>query len=693
LKEQRAYLLTKEAPAAAQIRVLLFEDNLGTARVISEMIDSIGPYQVEQVNCLERGLDYLRREEVNLILLDLGLPDSDGEETLIRVHRQSPDIPIIVITAHKPDELALRAVHLGAQDFLLKSEISRSSLGRAIHYALERHRAESSLRKSEHRFRAIAERLHDVIVLVGRDGRIIFASPSISHILGVSMDRVIGRNIFEGMHPDDKQGVIKGFVKILEEPGAILKVLCRYQHDDGGWRWLEGTARNWLNDSGIEAVVGVYRDVTERYEAEQALRQAYDLLEQRVVERTSELSTTNATLTEQVIERQRAEKILRSRNRQLAALNAITAAISRSLDLEIVLETLKKLLIEEVEIDAGCIYLYDTEEDVFNLRLSWGLGNDGLAACMRISNDTAVGGRGQTALTSTDDHSTERALGQSAGLNWLQVPLLFQGETRGILDLYRRAPAAFRAEEAQFFNILGQQVGVAFVNAQLFEEVKDGREQLKSVSRRLVEVREREQRDIARELHDEVGQLLTGLKMNLEITQQSIPGAPQAQLGEALKQIDHLLSEVRNLSLDLRPAMLDDFGLLPALLWLFERCESSTEVQVDFKHSGMFGRYATELETAVYRIVQEALTNVARHASVKHVVVRLWATPDSIGTQIEDKGAGFDPQLALRKGESSGLLGMRERATLLGGDLTIESVVGGGTCITAEFPLAEWARK
>jgi signal transduction histidine kinase len=91
--------------------------------------------------------------------------------------------------------------------------------------------------------------------------------------------------------------------------------------------------------------------------------------------------------------------------------------------------------------------------------------------------------------------------------------------------------------------------------------------------------------------------------------------------------------------------------------------------------------------------VQEALTNVARHASVKQVVVRLWATPDSIGTQIEDKGAGFDPQLALRKGESSGLVGMRERATLLGGDLTIESVVGGGTCITAEFPLAEWARK
>ncbi len=160
-----------------------------------------------------------------------------------------------------------------------------------------------------------------------------------------------------------------------------------------------------------------------------------------------------------------------------------------------------------------------------------------------------------------------------------------------------------------------------------------------------------------------------------------------ASLGEAQALVNELMALVRDLSLDLRPAMLDDLGLLPTLLWHFERYTAQTSVCVTFKHSGLEGRFAPEVETAAYRIVQEALTNVARHAGVSEVTVRLWADQDTLGVQIEDQGTGFDPEAALAASATTGLAGMRERAVLLGGQLTVESAPGAGTHVTAELPL------
>jgi signal transduction histidine kinase len=188
---------------------------------------------------------------------------------------------------------------------------------------------------------------------------------------------------------------------------------------------------------------------------------------------------------------------------------------------------------------------------------------------------------------------------------------------------------------------------------------------------------ESERRNLARELHDEIGQTLTGLKLRLEAGQTS----------EARGLVEELMSSVRNLSLDLRPAMLDDLGLLPALLWLFERYSAQTGVKVAFEHTGLEGRFAAETETAAFRIVQEALTNVARHAGVPQAVVRVWADGRTLGVQIDDGGKGFDPNGALHAA-TGGLSGMRERATALGGQLTLESKPGQGARVMAELPLS-----
>jgi signal transduction histidine kinase len=148
------------------------------------------------------------------------------------------------------------------------------------------------------------------------------------------------------------------------------------------------------------------------------------------------------------------------------------------------------------------------------------------------------------------------------------------------------------------------------------------------------------------------------------------------------------MQRVSRLSLELRPAQLDDFGLLPALLWFLDRYSHQTSIQVILKHNGLEQqRFASELETAAYRIVQEALTNVARHARVDRAMVTLWFDQDILGIQVQDEGTGFDPELPLAKGSSSGLLGMKERALLLNGKLTIESSPGTGTRVLAEIPV------
>ena len=189
---------------------------------------------------------------------------------------------------------------------------------------------------------------------------------------------------------------------------------------------------------------------------------------------------------------------------------------------------------------------------------------------------------------------------------------------------------------------------------------------------------ESERRNLARELHDEIGQTLTGLKLRLEA----------GQVTEARGLVEELMSSVRNLSLDLRPAMLDDLGLLPALLWLFERYTAQTGVKIAFEHDGLDGRFAAETETAAFRIVQEALTNVARHAAAPQAVVRVWTNGRTLGVQIDDAGKGFDPARALGAARSGGLSGMRERAAALGGQLTLESRPGQGARVMAELPLS-----
>jgi len=213
-----------------------------------------------------------------------------------------------------------------------------------------------------------------------------------------------------------------------------------------------------------------------------------------------------------------------------------------------------------------------------------------------------------------------------------------------------------------------------------------------STARVLVEIQEADRRAIARELHDRLGQSLAVLKLLLGEAVSSPPDKMRYTLGEAQSLVNEMMSLARDLSLELRPKMLDDLGLLPALLYLFESYTSRTHVVVKFEHHGLHKKFPPEIGLAAYRIVREALENVARHAGTAQARVQAWSDRRLLSVRIEDWGAGFEPE-KLPPDTAGGISGMRGRTLIVGGRFNISSVPGSGTAVTAELPLAAKSKK
>ena len=215
-------------------------------------------------------------------------------------------------------------------------------------------------------------------------------------------------------------------------------------------------------------------------------------------------------------------------------------------------------------------------------------------------------------------------------------------------------------------------------------------QQLQSLSRRLVEVQEEERRALSRDLHDTSAQGITALKLGLGLLKRAegCPDAVLASLDELVHVADTVSEDLHRLAVSLRPASLDRYGLLAALEQLLAEFRKQTGCAIAVDISGMQGaseRLPGEVETALYRILQESLANIARHAQAKCVSISLRQTAHAVHMIVEDDGLGFDVAEALRRGRL-GLLGMRERAEMLGGHLEIESALAQGACILATVP-------
>jgi signal transduction histidine kinase len=274
------------------------------------------------------------------------------------------------------------------------------------------------------------------------------------------------------------------------------------------------------------------------------------------------------------------------------------------------------------------------------------------------------------------DNEAMRLLKARSGL-W--VPLLVRGRAIGVLAAHDKLgqDARFTDTDLRLAETFATRGALA---VDLSERI--ARDSL----RRVVEAQELERRRLARELHDETGQALTSILLGLKALEEKVDDTDsRAAAAELRELVVATLQDVRRLAVELRPSALDDFGLVAALERLTASISEQTGIAIDFEPVLTTERLPEEVETALYRIVQESLTNVVKHAKARNVSVLLALKDGAVKAMIEDDGGGFDP--AERTGEGFGLVGMRERLALLGGRLEIESSASAGTTVAAEVPL------
>jgi signal transduction histidine kinase len=332
----------------------------------------------------------------------------------------------------------------------------------------------------------------------------------------------------------------------------------------------------------------------------------------------------------------------------------------------------------------SAIFLIEDQTEDLCLKVSRGFSQSKKLRCNRVPLGSCLCGKVASLQTfvfaeSREDHHHKKEPGLPKHSHYC-VPIQTGKNLLGIVNLYLEKDHRRDQKEEEFLNAVANALAGIIWR-------KRSEDKLRTLSRRLVDVQEDERRAIALELHDQIGQNLTVLKLMISQAGRSSDGKRQQVLNEAQAAVSELIVKVRDMSLNLRPSMLDDLGLLPTLVWMFEQSQANSKLKIEFRHSGLDNLISKETAIAAYRIIQESITNVLRHAGVEKMAVDTWADTTHLHLRIEDKGKGFKI-VSTTGGSSVGLQGMRERALLLGGSLTVESVPGIGTTVSASLPLA-----
>jgi signal transduction histidine kinase len=412
---------------------------------------------------------------------------------------------------------------------------------------------------------------------------------------------------------------------------------------------------------------------------------------------------------------------VQARTQQLSILNAVALTVNQSLNLEDILNRALDEVLQLAGIDVVAIFLQNTSRGQLELKAYRGLSKE--AACLAYQVgmlDSSCGGVMELGkMVVVPDISTYRSRGarslQKEKINSLvHVPLMTKGWALGSMCIGTHGNAQFSDEEQKLLNAIGNQIAFAVENARLYADVQRKERVRGELFRKALAAQEDERKRIARELHDEVSQSLTALLYDAEagLELDHLPKIKK-RLQSICDLTQHTLDNVHKLMFDLRPSMLDQLGLIPALRWLAETRLSAKGVRANIiansnpdlaSRSNEPERLSAEIETALYRVVQEAINNIARHAAARNVEIVLFLQDGNCSVSITDDGIGFDltelSNESIKDLDSDsfhlsqntrglGLLGMQERIELLGGDLEIVSAPGNGTQIYISVPIEE----
>jgi len=521
----------------------------------------------------------------------------------------------------------------------------------------ERKQAEARLRESEQRFRAFFENAPLYCYMVAPDGRILDINRAALQAYGYTRAELVG------------QPVTRLYTPELEQRAASLNAQWRATGE------LRDVALSVATRTGTTRTIELSLDVV-RDEAGQILY--------------------STSIQHDVTERLAAEAELQLTLGRLRIVNQITQGILAARSPVEIAQTAVDQLAEWLPCEHVGVGLFDPDATL-RILAARVAGRHPAAAWTRLAVSDVASLRalqgGEMILGGPEvvrDFPAVQALVVQAGLrSFLAVPLSADGRVIGTLGLAAVAGSYFTAARIAVVREIADELGVVLSEARLRERAQAAEAEYRALARRLVDLEETERRRLARELHDQVGQNLgvLGLELN-RLRDHLAPSAGPAVLDEALSVVADVIASIRGVMSDLRPPVLDDYGLVAALRWYGEHVQRRTGLHVVVADEELSPRLPAPAELALFRITQEALNNVHRHARAQRVDIYLEAEGPQATLTIADDGQGFDPAAVSGPGPESGwgLINMRERAAAVGAQLRAESGPSRGTHIIVEIP-------
>lgn len=692
------------------LSILLIEDNPADAALL---IESLTSHSVRMIcaSDLAEGLRFAETQRFDAVLLDLNLPDSSGLDTVSRVVECIPETPVIVLTGLEDENLAMRAVALGAQDYLVKGSVGEDAIVRIARHAIERKRTEESLRRERDFAATILDIAGSLVVVLDSDGRIVRFNRACEETTGYSFKEVHGRRLWDFLLlPEDAAAMERNFSGLLS--GSYPKQLECHWLTRAGARRLIAWCNSLLCEGNAANLISAGIDITERRYAEDALSE-----HMRNLERLSDFATRILEpMPYPELFRVIAQQLKETEPHAIIAITEFSAADNRTV-VRAIKGPEEKLqrgigILGRNPVGSSFVFQETSRERMIRGRLArvdkglFDLCSSQLPEqlCSRLEQELEIGEVFAMPFLFEDDFLGTAAIltDKREGLKSRSIIEAIVNQAGLALKRKRAEDALERAKEELEQRVAERTADLSRAIDSLQTEVegrilaeqalRDRSNQLRELASELTLAEQRERRRMAKVLHDDLQQLLVGARFQLSPLQRYGDQAVQ----EAVRTVNELLSKSveisRTLTSELSPPILYEGGLIPALEWLGRWMLDKHGFRLQLDASGLDVDSAPdEIKVLLFEVVRELLLNVVKHSGVRTAYVAVSRQDGRLQLIVRDEGRGFDPSELSRLGFSGGhgLFGVRERIESYGGAFDIDSRPGHGSCFTMVLPIAE----
>lgn len=722
------------------LRVLIIEDSEDDKELLLRELSQAG-YDPQYLCVATRKALNIALDEQNwdIILSDYTMPDFDGLSALHIVKERGLDIPFIMVSGTIGEDVAVNAMRTGAHDYLMKDNLKRlvPAVERELKEAeirRQRKLTEGELRESEERFRTLADTTATAIFVYSGE-RFVYVNPASERLTGYKSEELLAKRFWDIVHPDHRELIRERGLARQESEPVIPRYEFRILRKDGAERWVDFTAGK-IEWHGTGAAIGSAFDITERKKAEErvkkseaSLRAIFENTLQSflIIDRDYTIRAFNKTAGD------RAKMVFGKEMKVGDSFFRFTSEAERTDFIDNFQKALsgKKILLEREILDSnGKGHWFEvtyspvhdaegSENAVFftvtdiqerkTAELDLFKAEEKFSTIFRLGPDvmtlTSVKEKvitdvNESAVTMTGYGRDELIGNATTGEKIWSDP---EARKRFIQNLVEHGSVynfetRFRAKSGREWQglISGEMIEIGkekYVLSVIHDitDIKEAEGLLRQTMNRLIEAEEQLRKEASQQLHDKVGQNLTALIINLSFFRNQLSEDSrkkiEKRLADSLSLLEDTVDRIRDIMTDLRPSILDDYGLYAALSSSAKKLTERTGIPVNLSGKDMEQRLPQEIEYALYRMAQEALHNVIKHAEAGRVTIELKELTEQVRLTITDNGKGFDPeQMAKQKaGKGFGLISISERMKALGGRFEIRSAPGKGTTVVLEI--------